>query len=99
MPTASIRALGPLVAVVGLLGAAAQPAVAARKPVTRGSTYLALGDSVTFGFQEAQVVPAPDYAHASTFPGYPEQLGAALSLKVANAACPGETSASLVNAS
>jgi lysophospholipase L1-like esterase len=59
---------------------------------------LALGDSVTFGYQESTVVPAPNYGSASSFPGYPEQLGAALRLRTANAACPGETAASMVNA-
>jgi lysophospholipase L1-like esterase len=68
-------------------------------PVTAGSGYLALGDSVTFGYQEAQVTPAPNYHDAASFPGYPEQLGAELRLHVANAACPGETSSSLINAS
>jgi lysophospholipase L1-like esterase len=65
----------------------------------RRSRYLALGDSVTFGYQEPQVVPAPNYHNPSRFLGYPEQLGAELHLRVANAACPGETSASLINAS
>jgi len=73
--------------------------VAANLPVIPGSQYLALGDSVTFGYMEPTVVPAPNYANAAAFPGYPEQLGARLRLSVANAACPGETSASLVNAS
>ena len=67
--------------------------------VTAGSTYLALGDSVTFGYMEPGVVPAPDYHSAASFLAYPEQLGAELHLKVANAACPGETSASLIDAS
>jgi lysophospholipase L1-like esterase len=66
-------------------------------PVTAGSAYLALGDSVTFGYQEPTVVPAPDYMDAASFHGYPEQLGAELHVKVTNAACPGETSASLIN--
>ena len=65
-------------------------------PVTPGSGYLALGDSVSFGYMEPQVVPAPDYRNAASFPGYPELLGAQLRLKVANAACPGETSSSLI---
>ena len=65
--------------------------------MTRGSGYVALGDSVTFGYQEPQVVPAPNYFSAASFPGYPEQLGTALHLKVANFSCPGETAASLVN--
>jgi lysophospholipase L1-like esterase len=67
--------------------------------VTAGSTYLALGDSVTFGYMERSVVPTPDYHNAASFLAYPEQLGAELHLKVANAACPGETSASLIDAS
>ena len=73
--------------------------VAANLPVIPDSQYLALGDSVTFGYMEPTVVPAPNYANAAAFPGYPEQLGARLRLSVANAACPGETSASLINAS
>ncbi len=68
-------------------------------PVTPGSGYLALGDSVPFGYEEQQVVPAPNYADASSFIGYPEDLGAELHLTVANAACPGETSSSLINPS
>ncbi len=73
------------------------PAVTPRTPVTRGSGYVALGDSVTFGYQEAGVQPTPNYHDASSFVAYPEQLGAALGLKVTNLACPGETSESLIN--
>jgi lysophospholipase L1-like esterase len=76
----------------------AAPKVTTKSPVTKGSTYLALGDSVTFGYEEAQVVPAPNYADASSFVGYPELLGSELHLNVVNAACPGETSASLIDA-
>ncbi len=79
--------------------ARAAATAAAAPPVTPGSTYLALGDSVTFGFEEAQVVPAPDYHDAASFVGYPEQLGSELHLKVVNLACPGETSASLIDPS
>jgi lysophospholipase L1-like esterase len=67
-------------------------------PVTPGSAYLSLGDSVTFGYQESAVVPAPNYHDPSSFLGYPEQLGAALHVNIINPACPGETSASLINA-
>jgi lysophospholipase L1-like esterase len=65
--------------------------------MTKGSTYLALGDSVTFGYEEPAVVPTPNYQDAASFVGYPEILGSELHLKVVNAACPGETSSSLVN--
>ena len=74
------------------------PTITTRTPVTSGSTYLALGDSVTFGFQEQQVVPAPNYADASSFLGYPELFGSELHVKIVNAACPGETSSSLIDA-
>jgi lysophospholipase L1-like esterase len=62
-----------------------------------GSRYLALGDSITFGYMEPNVVPAPNYNNASSFIGYPQMVGAALRLKVTNAACSGETSSSLIN--
>jgi lysophospholipase L1-like esterase len=42
-------------------------------------------------------VPAPNFHDPSSFHGYPEQIGAQLHVRVANLACPGETSASLVN--
>jgi lysophospholipase L1-like esterase len=73
------------------------PKITVHTPVTPGSGYLALGDSVTFGYQEQQVVPTPNYANASSFFGYPELLGSELHLTVANPACPGETSSSLIN--
>lgn len=86
--------------VAGVIGAGAASAQAAGTPaVTAGSRYLALGDSVTFGYQESAVVPAPNYKNASSFLGYPELLGKELHLTVANAACPGETSISLINPS
>jgi lysophospholipase L1-like esterase len=67
--------------------------------VTPGSNYLALGDSVSFGYRESTTVPAPDYSSAANFVGFPEFVASALGLHLANAACPGETSSSFVNAS
>jgi lysophospholipase L1-like esterase len=89
---------------VGVVALLALPAAASaalrvtpRSPVVAGSSYLALGDSVTFGYMESNVVPAPNYHIAASFLGYPEQFGAQLRVNVANAACPGETSSSLIN--
>lgn len=97
-------AVGAALVATAVLGLAA-PAVSAprasqpsaAKPVTPGSDYLALGDSVTFGYREASNLPKPDYALAASFVSYPQDVGAALGLKVANASCPGETSSSLIN--
>jgi lysophospholipase L1-like esterase len=72
---------------------------AAQKPVVAGSRYLALGDSVTFGYRESNAIPTTrnNYNKPKTFVGYPEDIAKNLGLKVANLACPGETSASLIN--
>jgi lysophospholipase L1-like esterase len=90
------RALGLLTALlagVGLVGMAG-PASAGEQHHSRG-VYLALGDSVPFGYRGGQS-PAT-YAHASNFVGYPELLGDEFGLRVLNASCPGETTASFID--
>lgn len=85
-------------AIVGI-ALQAQPSFAASpgsSAVTSGGDYLALGDSVSFGYREAKTTPPPNYLKPNTFIGYPEYVGAALDFHVANASCPGETSASLI---
>jgi lysophospholipase L1-like esterase len=57
--------------------------------------YLALGDSVPFGFQPAAV--GPDYRDPHNFVGYPEVLARHRGLRLVNASCPGETTASLID--
>jgi len=82
-----------MVAAVGLIPAL--PAAAAPLGGTGGSgTYLALGDSVAFGYVPQNAVPAPNYFDPSSFVGYPEDVARALHIPVANASCPGETTAS-----
>jgi lysophospholipase L1-like esterase len=85
---------GPaMVAAVSLTSAL--PAAAAPPGGTGGSgTYLALGDSVAFGYVPPNAVPAPNYLDPSSFVGYPEDVAQALHIPVANASCPGETTAS-----
>jgi lysophospholipase L1-like esterase len=62
----------------------------------RNGTYLALGDSVAFGYVPPTAVPAPNYLDARSFVGYPEFLARRLHEHVANASCPGETSTSML---
>ncbi len=59
-------------------------------------TYLALGDSVAFGYVPPQAVPAPNYSDPRSFVGYPEDVARALHIPVSNASCPGETTASFL---
>jgi lysophospholipase L1-like esterase len=82
-----------MVAAVSLTSAL--PAAAAPLGGAGGSgTYLALGDSVAFGYVPPNAVPAPNYLDPSSFIGYPEDVAQALHIPVANASCPGETTAS-----
>jgi lysophospholipase L1-like esterase len=83
---------------LGMVFAGAAPAAAA--PVTgtdRNGSYLALGDSVAFGYVPPDAVPAPDYYDARSFVGYPEDIARALGLRVSNASCPGETTSSMLD--
>jgi lysophospholipase L1-like esterase len=74
----------------------ALPASASSVTVARDRNYLALGDSVVFGFTPPEAIPPPDYLDADNFVGYPENVAKALDLAVANASCPGETTGSFI---
>jgi lysophospholipase L1-like esterase len=64
-------------------------------PAANG-TYLALGDSVAFGYVPSDAVPPPNYQSAHSFVGYPEDVAQALRVRVWNASCPGETTESML---
>lgn len=87
-------ALGTFIAASPSQAASAPPP----PPAKSGSTYLALGDSIAFGYEESNAVlfPSTGYTDASKFVGYPEIVAKDLGLKLTNAACPGETSKSFV---
>ena len=58
--------------------------------------YLALGDSVTFGFIDNAGF---EYVNAANFIGFPTYAGLSANMNVVNAACPGETTASFLSSS
>jgi lysophospholipase L1-like esterase len=61
--------------------------------------YLALGDSVAFGYRPPEVVTPPTlYLDAANFVGYPEVLAGRAHLHLVNASCPGETTGSMIDA-
>ncbi len=70
-----------LLSVVPLLMLGAVPATA----TSEGHGYLALGDSVSFGYS-----PVVDPTHIANFTGWPEIVAQRLNIEDANAACPGE---------
>lgn len=92
---ALVTAVALGVSLVATLPASAAPS--AQKPVFQGAPYLALGDSVPFGYREASTLPTPNYTKAQSFVGFPELVARDLGLKLTNAACPGETTASMIS--
>ena len=79
----------------GLMPAVSASAGSVTGPAANG-TYLALGDSVAFGYVPPDAVPPPNYRSAHSFVGYPEDVAQALRVRVWNASCPGETTASML---
>lgn len=86
----SILALLALLTGVAVTGVA--PPATAEAASSRPQEYLALGDSLAFGFS-----PLVDPASAGNFIGYPDTVAAALNEHLTNAACPGETSSHLID--
>ena len=60
----------------------------------RPQEYLALGNSVAFGFNSD---PSLDRSNADNFIGYPTPVAAALKENLTNASCPGETSSHFIS--
>lgn len=88
-----ILALGLVGATAFMLPASAAPAAADKD--TGSHTYLALGDSVVFGFTTND---GPAYVNAANFVGYPEKVGAAFDFNDVNASCPGEATGGFISA-
>src|ERR1700716_3284236 len=59
------------------------------------SSYLALGDSYAFAFNPT--ISLAGRLNPDNFPGYTDAVASALDLHLANAACPGETSGSMIS--
>ena len=81
------------IALVFFIGCAGLYPIFAQNPANAASNtrYLALGDSLAFGFN-----PFIDPPDLSQYNGYPNMVSTALHLNVANASCPGETSSSFI---
>lgn len=66
---------------------------------SNGHSYLALGDSVAFGFNpilyEEQLLTGVIFS-PGVFVGYPDTVARTFGMKLTNASCPGETSGGLI---
>ncbi len=88
-----MRAWMTAVALVGILLIVSAPGTALADS-NRPQEYLALGDSVAFGYN-----PLVDPSNANNFIGYPTPVAAALKETLTNAACSGETSSHFISLS
>jgi len=61
----------------------------------QNKSYLALGDSIPWGFNPT--APLPDLPNLPDYHGYPQFVAASSNLDLTNASCGGETSASFIN--
>ncbi|TFV81321.1 SGNH/GDSL hydrolase family protein [Blastococcus sp. CT_GayMR20] len=78
----------------GSSAAESSSSVAAPTTEPSAGTYMALGDSVPFGFRGGATA---EFSDADNFVGYPELVAEELGVDVINASCPGETTASFVD--
>jgi lysophospholipase L1-like esterase len=94
------------VAALAVLGTLALAPAAGAK--STGNTYLALGDSLAYGYHQAQFqeeLKAKGYVEAARFnDGYVNDFGGALKLfnprlQIVNDGCPGETTETMINGS
>lgn len=102
-PSRRGRLLACFVALSAFVGLALAPAAGAAGRI--GSTYLALGDSLAYGYQQAKfAAELPSVNPASFNTGYVDDFAAGLSffhpgLQVVNDGCPGETTDTLLHGS
>jgi lysophospholipase L1-like esterase len=86
--TRRVRLVLLALSLVGIAASATTSSEAQQLP------YLALGDSVPFGF----IAQAGfEYINADNFIGFPNYVGQGLRFKPSNAACPGETTGSFLS--
>jgi lysophospholipase L1-like esterase len=110
----SLRGLFVAVALLALLAtaSAAQAAPKFKAPAAKGGIYLAIGDSLAFGYQQSKVIAGLPNPNPNTFnTGYVDvfKLGSPLTgstgfnatypgVSTVNLGCPGETSTTLLTA-
>jgi lysophospholipase L1-like esterase len=82
------------VRIFSVLGATALLVLSAipASATSEGHSYLALGDSVPFGFD-----PNANPFSASNFTGYPEIVASTLNIQDVNATCPGEATGGFIS--
>jgi hypothetical protein len=87
-----VSILALLALVGGVAGIGVAPSATATAASSRAQEYLALGDSLAFGYS-----PLISPANAADFIAYPDRVSVALRDRLTNAACPGETSSHFVD--
>jgi len=93
-----ITSIGALIVATVVIPVATSVSSAAPRHADHGyGTYLALGDSVAFGYVPANATPAPNYANQWSFISYANYIAKNYGVRLTNASCPGETTASMLS--
>jgi lysophospholipase L1-like esterase len=87
-----VSILALLALVGGVAGIGVAPPATAAAASSRVQEYLALGDSLAFGYS-----PLISPGNAGNFSAYPDRVSVAVRDLLTNAACPGETSSHFVD--
>ena len=105
---ARARVLACSVAAIAVVGGLAYAPAAGAAPLVTGSTYLALGDSLTYGYHQAQFgkeLEEKGFAEAKNYEeNFVNDFGATLKvlqpkLSITNLGCPGETTETFLKGS
>jgi lysophospholipase L1-like esterase len=91
----ALRLLVMLLTLVGLIGVAGPASADDPHGGSYSASYLALGDSVPFGYRGNQ--PPELYQIPQLFVGYPEIVAHDFRIAELNASCPGETTDSFID--
>jgi lysophospholipase L1-like esterase len=94
---ARFTSIAALAAAIVVPVASSTSSASPRSGNDRNGTYLALGDSVAFGYVPPNATPAPNYANQWSFISYANYVARDYGVRVVNASCPGETTASMLN--
>lgn len=66
-------------------------------PADSRGVYLALGDSIAFGYRPPEVTPPAAYGDPRNFTSYANYTAKATGLQLVNASCPGETTRTMMS--
>ena len=95
--SATVFTLAGMALVLAACASGSTSTSASASPGQSEGQYLALGDSVAFGYTPPAVTPLATYSDAANFVGYPELVAKATGFHDSNASCSGEATGAFIS--